>query len=92
MKRIVLGLIGAALAQYKATTKLTTEFTAVQKSEEDRGDLLALYGQIGKYYIMEGFDNYAFTKLVVDLIVVVPDLVEDAIYQSYLQIEDPVTS
>ena len=41
---------------------------------------------------MEDFDNYAFTKLVVDLIIVVPDLIEDAIYQSYLQIEDPVTS
>ena len=44
MKRSVFGLIGAALAQDQATTKLTTEFTAVQKSEEDKENLLALYG------------------------------------------------
>ena len=84
MKRCLLGLMGSALAQDQSTTKLTTEFTAVQKSQEDQGALLALYGQIGKYSIMEDFDNYAFTKLVVELTIVAPDLVEKAIYQNYL--------
>ena len=46
--------------------------------------MLALYGQIGKYSIVEDFDNYAFTKLVVELTIVAPDLVEKAVYQNYL--------
>ena len=54
--------------------------------------MLANYGQSGNYSIVDDFDNIAFTKLVVELIIVAPDLIQDAIYQSYIQIQDPTAS
>ena len=64
----------------------------MEKSDQDKGPLLANYGQYGQYSIVDDFDNGAFTKLVVELTIVAPDLVQDAIYQSYLQIQDPTSS